>query len=91
MKVIWKQQLNLAAEPQDVPMNAHAEIVHVDKQDGVLTLWYLHDPSAILHATRRFQLFGTGHVEIPDDATFLGTVFHGWLVLHLFELPVVDG
>jgi hypothetical protein len=87
MKVVYKEKLNRTAEPQDVVMASDAQVLHLADQHGDPTIWFLTDPGAPM-ATRRFQYFGTGHTEVPDDAVYVGTSFYSWLVLHLFEIPV---
>jgi len=90
MKVVWKHRLALEAAPQKFVMLGRAKFVHVDQQDGKPTLWYLVDPETPVREERIFQVFGTGDESVPDDATYLGTIKHGWFVGHIFELPVPD-
>jgi hypothetical protein len=90
MRVVWKQPLTPAHTPQDIKLPGGARILHVDKQEGVLTLWFLVDPDTPDRVTRRFQIYGTGNPVVPNTATYLGTVQHGWYVWHLFELVIPE-
>jgi hypothetical protein len=36
---------------------------------------------------RTFYIVGTGHEEVRPGSKYLHTLFRGWLVLHLFEMP----
>lgn len=49
-------------------------------------LWALVDPDAP-RETRRFQLVGTGHREVEEDLTYVGTfqLTGGSFVGHVFE------
>ncbi len=88
MRVIWKEKLDWGnGEKQLVMLPAPAEILHVNFQEGDLTFWFLTDPDSNVREGRWFQIFGTGHPDIPVGSKYLHTFFKGWLVLHLFELP----
>lgn len=64
-----------------------AEPVEVHEQHGAVHMWVLADPSAPL-TERTFQVVGTGHLEVPDDAVHIGTAHlsGGVYVFHIFEV-----
>lgn len=60
-----------------------AEVIHVDKQDGVPTMWILHDLDREAEL-RTFYVVGTG-THVPVDTTHLGTWQDPPFVWHLFQ------
>ncbi len=89
MQTVWKETLDWkTAEPQLKMLPGDAEILHVGEQDGRLTFWFLTDPrSKPPLVGRTFYIVGTGHEEVRPGSKYLHTLFRGWLVLHLFEMP----
>lgn len=85
MKQIWKYQFDPVSN-LEVQIPEGGQILSVQTQMGVGTMWVLIDPTVGLE-TRRFRVFGTGHT-IPDgfEGTYVGTWQLGALVWHLFEV-----
>ena len=73
------------AHGSDVTMPAAARILTVAAQGDRIYVWAAVDPGAPLEA-RRFWIHGTGHdMSISARAyPFLGTVFLGAMVFHVF-------
>jgi hypothetical protein len=67
-----------------VPMRRSLGLQHVAMQNGVVTLWCAVDEDSS-PASRTFHIAGTGHV-LPQDPSYLGTVFDRQFVWHIFEL-----
>ena len=83
MRSVWKFPLRVT-EVQVVTMPRAAKILSVAMQHGVPTLWAWVDPHAPTEE-RLIGLVGTGHLApYPDEADYLGTVFDGPLVWHVF-------
>jgi hypothetical protein len=84
MKTIWKYQISIGPV-RVVDMPTDAEILTVQMQDSVLTLWALLDPTS-WPKSRRFEVYGTGHpIDYPHELKYIGTVQDGPLVWHVFE------
>lgn len=86
MKTIWKFTLS-DDDLQEVQMPYGAEILSVGMQRDKFCLWAIVDPERPKES-RRIMLRGTGH-NMPDftiPPKFLGTVFQGIYVWHLFEV-----
>jgi hypothetical protein len=85
-KTIWKITLK-TQHLQDIETPAGAEILYVDKQHGLLCLWFLCDP-AQPSVKRKIMIAGTGFAEVPNGSKYHGTVLleGGHLVLHAFEV-----
>ena len=64
------------------------KFLHVAVQDSIITIWALVDTEAPL-ISRRFKVIGTGGA-ITDYEKFLGTVFQGPLVWHVFDCGEVE-
>lgn len=60
------------------------KIVHVDVQDGAVTLWAEVDEEART-VTRRFRVIGTGWEFNPTGMVHLATVMNGNAVWHIYE------
>jgi hypothetical protein len=86
MRVVWKTVLAPIVR-QVVRVPTGAEIIHVAEQGGHVCMWYLCDESAPLE-DREVAIAGTGHAEVQEDWTYLGTAMMqgGRLVLHAFEV-----
>lgn len=82
MHTIFKYKIGPVTE---IELPKNAEILTVGSQGSDIFLWAKVDPQAEKE-TRRFVGFGTGH-DIPDQLqlAFIGTVFFGELVFHIFE------
>ena len=79
---IWKFPIG-STEPM-VSMPRGAEILTVQVQNGVPTIWALVDTDAP-KAKRLIHIFGTGW-DIPKKIhRYIGTWQHDALVWHLFE------
>ena len=76
---IWKYKFQT-----EIEMPKYAEIVHVGIQNSDVHLWAKVDPLRSTE-TRCFSVYGTGHL-IPDQALYVGTVFDGPFVWHVFEI-----
>lgn len=77
---VWKYDV----ESGSVSMPVGAELLSVQMQRGVITLWALVDPAApAVH--RSFVVVGTGQ-DLPDgDLVYRGTIQAGAFVWHVFE------
>ena len=89
---VWKFPLE-ATDEQSIDMPDGAEILCVQMQGSMPTLWALVDPLAPKVA-RHFRVAGTGHaIKTFDLPKYIGTfqLAAGSLVFHVFEvtpLPV---
>lgn len=84
-KTIWKYQLRPVTR-QVVDMPEGAQILTMQLQHDVPTLWAEVDPEALL-VERDFEIVGTGNGVPPEPHAYLGT----WqnrigLVFHVFEV-----
>jgi hypothetical protein len=84
-RVVWKFGLCEPPYAIDVRMPRGARVVAVGRQAGRMQLWAVCDPDAE-EETRRFVVFGTGQAGVPPDAVYLGVVFDGIYVWHVFEV-----
>ena len=85
-RTVWKFPLALQGLIS-VGMPEGAEILHLDMQGRVPTIWALVEPERP-DVMRRFQLVGTGAPLAESDGfpvTHIGTCFDGPFVWHLFE------
>ena len=80
MMVVLKWPL-LADRPKIGP----GQVLHVEIQHDVLTVWTLEKDLNCL-ATRDVKITGTGHRVVPEKAIHLGTVVDGMYVWHLFDV-----
>ena len=81
---VWKFPLPLRGGVLHADMPAGARIVHVALQDGAAKCWALVDPHAE-PVPRTFVIRGTGE-PVGGGESYIGTVFTGPLVLHVFEV-----
>lgn len=80
---IWKYQFGIADEVT-IQMAVGAEILSVQMQDGVPTIWALCDPSAAIE-NREFRVYGTGHHCYSGAEKFISTLqLPNGLVFHVF-------
>jgi hypothetical protein len=71
--------------PQEVSMPAGAEVLCLQMQQDVPTLWALCDPAASSE-TRVFERHGTGwQIDDADKLKYVGTAQDGPFVWHIFE------
>jgi hypothetical protein len=89
MNTVWKYGIDVKAGLQEVEVPAGAQLLSVDDQSGVPTLWFLVDTDNV-KIPRKYILFGTGH-EIPNDVleslNHVGTINHyAGFVWHIFEI-----
>ena len=85
MDKIYKYPLYLTTEVQSVTLPEGAEIVHFAMQGDTPFIWVRVKPYGTVQQIRQFCIRGTGH-DIQDNLKHVGTVLHGLLVWHLFEL-----
>ena len=84
MNTIWKFELD---ETSTIDMPEGAKILRVGCQGEKIMLWALVDVTdATRWVQRNFWVYGTGE-QILDgrDEAYLGTVFAGPYVWHVFE------
>lgn len=90
--VIWKYPLDIVGE-QKIKTPAAWKPVHVDYQDGRLTLWAEADPGAESgpEMTRTIVIVGTGHSFNAEGLTYIGSSLdpHRPLVWHVYEVDHV--
>jgi hypothetical protein len=83
MATIWKQELSLA-DVQTVTLPAGAEVLCAHAQFGNVCIWFRCDPMAAKEP-RTFAICGTGGPAPDEDGRYIGTVFLGEFVWHVFE------
>jgi hypothetical protein len=89
MKTVHKFPLDTMGR-QQVELPRGAEILTVQAQHNVPTIWAIVDPEAPKQ-TRTFAIYGTGHrmaeLEMGAERKYIGTFqqLDGALVFHLFE------
>lgn len=65
-----------------------AEVLTVQMQQGLVTLWALVDEDQYEHP-RQFDIYGTGwDIDSSTPHEYIGTVQDGDFVWHVFEIPV---
>ena len=86
MRSIWKFKLNPAE--QFVHMPRGARVLSAGVQGNDICVWAVVDPEAE-KCLRAIKVYPTGSFMPPadniDSAVFVGTVFLGWLVFHVFD------
>jgi len=93
---VWKWLLPLEVEfTFDMPVGAEILTVQTQFARGPAelgVLWARVDPNAPTEP-RRFQMVGTGPLELPANASYLGTyqLGGGSFVAHIFEILPGDG
>lgn len=70
-----------------ITMPEGAKILSVGVQFVTFVLWAEVDPDAP-KTKRLFRVIGTGHAVPESIIGFLGTVFMGEYVLHVYEVPL---
>lgn len=97
-RAVWKWPLPMEVRfALDMPVGAQILTVQTQHAGGPgeqPTMWALVDPDATTER-RHFQLLGTGHREMRDEPTYVGTfqLTGGTFVGHVFEVaaPVPSG
>jgi hypothetical protein len=88
MKVVYKYTLPSYAGQHLISLPQEAEILSVQEQFGMLTLWVLTTTEVSLWDNRKFHVIETGGV-VPDwcKLTYIDTcqLAEGTLVWHIFE------
>ncbi len=91
MKKIFKYHINYTAKSIKLPVGAI--LLSVGMQRDKLMLWAIveYDDDGrkkVPTEARRIRIVGTGHDMTPDmeQGKFIGTVFNGPFVWHVFEL-----
>lgn len=77
------------ADRVTLEMPCGAEILTVAIQNGLFCLWArvdVGDPEAMVEISRDFRVFGTGQVWREEVYEYVGTVFDGGFVWHVFEV-----
>ena len=64
-------------------MPRKSRLLCVGSQEGTITLWAEVDTEEVL-VTRKITIVGTGW-ELPENVIYLGTVFLGAFVWHVYE------
>lgn len=81
--VIWKFPIERGELGRRLPRGA--KIISAGVQDGWrITIWALVDPEAPL-VERLIEVVGTGSSPALSDGIFIGTVFVGLYVFHVFD------
>lgn len=91
MKTIYKYTLPETADVQIVRMPVDFQILTLQLQHGVPTIWALVDDNDPPVVARKFRTIGTGH-DFRDSAEFpvyVGTfqINGGMFVFHVFTEP----
>jgi hypothetical protein len=84
--VIWKFQLD-RVDSQQISMPKEAQVLSVAMQHGNICIWATVSPDAP-NEDRVFEIRGTGNplpADFYEDRIFIGTVFDGPYVWHVFE------
>lgn len=80
-KTIHKYEL-YPSGPRSMPKDA--KILTVAAQDDRLFLWAEVDPDEKAEI-RYFEVYGTGHDLTENEKAYIGTVFMGEFVWHVYE------
>lgn len=89
MKTIYKYPL----KPTDETiLTLHGNILSAGVQGDDIMVWATHDDAA-LERQVRINVMGTGHTPFVDaaESSFVGTVFLGPLVFHVFATAGLIG
>jgi hypothetical protein len=79
MKTVYKYTVTPSVE-----MPIGAQILDIQKQNGLITMWALVDPNASMEY-RRFEVVGTGW-SVGDGLRHIKTSQDGEFVWHVFEV-----
>ncbi len=82
---VWKYSLGMIPQGT-VEIQRGAKILSVGEQEGIMTIWALVDTDEI-KVHRNILVVGTGHVYEDEtfDKEFIGTIFFGAYVFHIFD------
>lgn len=80
MQTIYKYPLKPQSENM---LLLRGPVLSAGVQDGVIMVWAVHDDE-LTPRTVRVSTRGTGHEFNGDEGDFIGTVFLGSLVFHIF-------
>ena len=80
MKTIYKHKLNVQRE---TVLELRGQVLSVGVQGDDIMVWATHDDKAA-PLTTRISVLGTGHELDGTEGRFIGTVFFGALVFHVF-------
>lgn len=85
-QTIWKYQLEMTAEDQVYQIPRGAEVLCVQMQHDIPTLWVRVFPGK-KEEERKFQIVGTGH-KVDKYNKYIGTVQKdgGVFMWHIFEV-----
>jgi hypothetical protein len=83
MKTVYKYQLR-GRYTTGLELPPQAQILSVQSQEGIPTLWALVDPQEETQQ-RYFRVVGTGW-EIEEEVNHIGTYMEGAFVWHVFEI-----
>ena len=81
---VFKYPIKLLSNELDMPLGA--EVLTVQVQENVITLWAKVDDQAPMER-RGFLVLGTGDKFKGDEGAYIGTVqkADGYLIWHVFE------
>jgi hypothetical protein len=82
MKTVYKYELR--SQDASIKLPKGAEILTVQLQNGIPTLWALVDPENVLE-DRFISTVGTGW-EVSDNMKYICTYMEGYFVWHVFEM-----
>jgi hypothetical protein len=99
MRSVYKYKLAIT-DLQTIKMPRNAKVVHTgiqydDELKAVICLWAEVDADYVDDLEdRRFDIVGTGHIILRDDAFYVGTVqmppnvWGNIFVWHVYEVPL---
>ena len=86
MKTIYKYQLRVIDDIQEVTMPENSKIIYAANQAGFLTFWAeVQEDKIGAGVTRLFLVHGTGH-PIHDNEVYVGSVIQPPFVWHIYEV-----
>ena len=90
-RVIYKYQFSAVANGElNLSLPEKSRVIHVGKQDELVTLWIEQDNSH-LQERREFQIVGTGFETIRINWEHVGTVLmDSGLVWHVYEVLAIS-
>ncbi len=98
MKTIWKKQLFLNGSVQNIQIPKGSEILNIQFQGDLPTIWFLVPDTQAENQKRKFIIYLTGqeiqemysplYPEKPLDQNHIGTLQRSGLVYHIFEIII---
>ena len=85
-QVIYKFSLQIMGGVQSIFMKEGSEILSLQEQHGVPTIWVKFPVDDDSSVERKFMMHGTGHESEDMEGTFIGTVQINGFVWHYFEV-----